>query len=74
MKALKMSPLRNSEFEKLCTVIRSQDINRVAKRAKVAPATLYFWLDGTTTGPRLTTLVKVARAVGYDIKLQKVRK
>ena len=43
----------------------------LAETARVSPCTLYNWLDGTTRFPRLDTIFKVARAMGYDIVLQK---
>ena len=43
----------------------------LADTARVSHATLYKWMDGTTRFPRLDTIFKVARAMGYDIVLQK---
>lgn len=51
--------------------IHGQELLDIADEACVAPATLYFWVSGYVTHPRLSTLVRVADALGYDITLQK---
>lgn len=43
----------------------------LAEDANVSLSTLYFWMDGTTSSPRLGTLVRVAGALGLDIVLAK---
>ncbi len=62
---------REPEFERLCNVVRRHDLPTLAKRAGVAPSTLYYWTEGVTQAPRLSTLCKVARAVGMRWKLVK---
>lgn len=65
---------REPEFERLCNVLRSSwDIHSVAAQADVAPATIYFWLDGTTKTPRIDTLSRVARVIGYRFKLVRAK-
>jgi predicted transcriptional regulator len=46
----------------------------LADKAEVSYSTLYFWLDGKTQRPRLDTLSKVAKAMGYGIELVKSKK
>lgn len=60
---------RVPDFEKLCMVLDEYEIQSVAKAAHVAPATLYFWLDGTTQNPRIDTLTRVAEALGFSFRL-----
>ena len=43
----------------------------IAVDAEVGIATLYYWLNGTTRRPRIGTLHKVARVLGYEIVLQR---
>lgn len=62
---------RHDEFERLCNVVRRHDLRTLAKSAGVAQSTLWYWVEGVTQAPRLTTLAKVAKAVGFRIKLVK---
>lgn len=41
----------------------------VAAISGVSLQTLYNWANGTTTTPRTSTLIAVARAVGADVKI-----
>lgn len=62
---------RDPEFEKLCMVLRSTDLRRVAKEAPCSVSTLWYWTEGVTQAPRLSTLAKVAKVVGFKFKLVK---
>lgn len=58
-------------FEQIKSELISWDIMSVAKAANVAPATIYFWLDGRTHSPNIRTLSAVAVAIGFEIILQR---
>lgn len=64
---------RDPEFEKLCNVLRNSNLQEVADRSGVHVTTLYNWIECRTYGPRITTLVKVAKAVGFRFKLTRKR-
>lgn len=49
-------------------------IEALAQEAGVAPATLYFWLDGKTKHPRIDTVHKVATALGLDVRLYRAHR
>lgn len=61
-------------FEELKDILYEYNSQSVAESAGVATSTIYFWLDGQTRKPRLDTIVKVAAAVGYELRLVKVGK
>ena len=61
-------------FQQLKAELMVWNVEYVASEANVAPSTIYFWLDGTTMFPRLDTIAKVARVVGFEIKLVRVGK
>jgi DNA-binding phage protein len=44
-------------------------LKHLALKADVSKGTLYTWKYGPTCFPRLHTIIKVARALGYDVKL-----
>ena len=58
-------------FEQLKDIMRGYNVEDVAYNAEVAPSTIYFWLEGKTRFPRLNTIIKVAYALGYELKLVK---
>lgn len=63
---------KDSEFDlflELIEILTPLDLAAVANEAGVCYGTLWQWLYGSTTKPRLDTLVKVAGAVGYDLVL-----
>jgi len=60
-------------FEDLKGALQEYNIESVAEVAECSPTTLYNWLSGFTTKPRIDTLVKVAEAVGYDVELKLVK-
>lgn len=62
-----------SVFDELKAELRTWNIESVADKARVAPSTIYFWLDGTTWQPRLSTVVKVAQVIGYRVALVRVK-
>lgn len=59
-------------FEDLKGELRNWNVDSVAKEAEVAPSTIYFWLDGRTKKPRLDTIVKVSKAIGFELRLVKI--
>lgn len=63
-------------FLDLLTCIQASgfSIEALAHEAGVAPATIYFWLEGKTRTPRIDTVHKVAAALGLDIRLYRERK
>jgi hypothetical protein len=38
---------------------------------RVSPSTIFHWLNGSTTSPRLSTLNVVLNALGYEISINK---
>jgi len=61
-------------FDQLKELVWEYNIGYLAGAADVCQATLYNWCDGTTQHPRLTTVVKVAKAMGYEVTFVKVNK
>ena len=59
-------------YEDIKSELKGYNIESVAENSGVAPATIYFWLNGTTKKPRLDTVVRVAKAIGYELQLVKV--
>jgi DNA-binding phage protein len=59
-------------FEEVKSYLIDYNIQSVAEIAEVCPATLYFWMDGTTQSPKLETVTKVAWALGYELRLGKI--
>ena len=64
---------RDALFIELISYIGRADIRRLAEDAGVAQATIYHWMTGETQTPRIDTLTKVARALGYSIVLKRDR-
>ncbi len=60
-------------FEQIKDELKSYNIGWVSEAAGVVPSTLYFWLDGQTRYPRLSTIVKVAKTLGYRLELAKIK-
>lgn len=60
-------------FHDLCDILREYNIKWVSEQSGVTTATMYYWLDGHTKQPRLSTCLKVAAALGYELVLQKQR-
>jgi len=58
-------------FDQLKEVVWGYDFTWLANEANVCKATLYNWCEGKTKHPRFTTLVRVAKAVGYKLVLVK---
>lgn len=46
--------------------LRLYNLGEVAEAAGVAPATLYFWLEGRYL-PRMSTVLKVAPVIGMRV-------
>jgi len=60
-------------FEDIKAELRGYNVDWVSDHAGVSKAAIYFWLDGTTRQPRLSTIVKVAKALGYRVVLAKIK-
>lgn len=56
-------------FDELKDILNGYNIQSVSDVSGVAVCTLYFWLDGTTRKPRLDTVIKVATALGYELRM-----
>lgn len=70
-----------SEFEAFQSIIRhlwtlngEAEMKELAEAAQVSIGTLYLWKSGVTTRPRIDTLTKVARIMGYDLVLRRRRR
>ena len=56
-------------FQELKGILEGFNLDSVAAIAKVSPVTLHYWLTGATRFPHLRTVVKVAYALGYELRL-----
>ena len=45
------------------------EIKSVAQAADLHPITLNRWIDGKTLNPHIKGLIRVANAIGFDVKL-----
>lgn len=50
------------------------ELKEVANEASVSVSTLHYWVYGYTIAPRISTLAKVARALGYELRLSRPRR
>ena len=50
-----------------------QERKDIAKEAEVHWTTLYNWTHGSTINPHIRTLSSVARVMGYEIVLKRIR-
>lgn len=67
-------PVRHKDdvFQVLLGLIHSHGhLSRLAKQADVSTQTLYNWMHKSVTYPRLSTVIKVAKALGYKVRLVK---
>lgn len=64
---------RDQIFVDLVGQLGTANIPWVAQQAEVCPATVYNWLNGDTLTPRIDTLCKVAKVMGYEIVLKRVK-
>lgn len=63
---------KNDAFEVLRGLLHAHgNLPRLAKKADVCTQTLYNWLHKDVSYPRLHTVAKVAKALGYTVRLQK---
>ena len=60
-------------FQQLKHELYKWDVQSVAEDAGIAPATIYFWMNGTTNYPRLDTISRVADAIGFEIRMTRVK-
>ena len=56
-------------FEQVKDELSGYNILWVAEHADVAPCTLYNWLSGKTQKPRLDTVIRTAKVIGFDVRL-----
>jgi len=56
-------------FSDLKSILNTYNLESVAELAGCAHGTLYNWMTGRTKSPRLCTIIKVAKAVGCELKL-----
>jgi DNA-binding phage protein len=74
---LKAAPQLNTDlfgiFQELKHELYKWNIESVAADAHVSPSTIYFWMAGKTHFPRLDTISRVADAVGFEIRLVKIK-
>lgn len=59
-------------FNELKGELMKWNIAYVEEVSGVTNVTLYNWLNGKTLYPRIDTLTKVARVLGYEIVLKKL--
>ena len=72
--ARKVNPSDLRAFQELKAELNKWNVEYVAQSAPVGVSTIYNWLEGRTMYPRLDTLTKVARVVGFEIQLVRVAK
>ena len=58
-------------FEELKEELQDWNIESVAECAGVSNACIWYWLEGKVKKPRLDTIMRVADAIGFDLKLVK---
>ena len=60
-------------FEELKDIISDYNPRWIELECGVTDQTIYNWLSGKTRKPRLDTIAKVARSVGYELFLGKIQ-
>lgn len=63
-------------FIELIKLLEKQPASKwpqIAEEAEVCLATLYNWCYGTTFNPHLNTVMRVARAMGYEVRFEKAK-
>lgn len=60
---------RDALFTELVGILVNYDFKSVSEAADVGVTTLWNWCYGATIAPRLNTLVKVAKVLGYELAL-----
>jgi DNA-binding phage protein len=72
-KAFKMTETQHALvldiFEELKEELHEYNILSVAEASGVTDACIHLWLSGQTKKPRLDTVVRVADAIGFDMRL-----
>lgn len=58
-------------FEDIKIELHFRCVHDVAESACVSPSTLRNWMEGRTRTPRIDTLYRVARAMGFSIVLKR---
>ena len=53
----------------LCSLLEGKNIKFIAQESGTAQATIHAWMSGKTIAPRIDTMMGVADALNYDIKL-----
>lgn len=49
----------------------NEQLKQIAEEAGVVAQTLHNWAYGETFNPHLNTIIKVSKAMGYEIRLSK---
>jgi len=70
---IKMSDKTFKVFLEIIGLLWEYELPGLAKEAEVSQSTLYNWMHGKVHAPRLDTLTKVAKVLGYEIVLQRVQ-
>lgn len=62
-------------IDELRTIIADEEVSyaEINQMSGVTTSTLYNWFSGPTKRPQHATVMAVARALGYDYKLVKVK-
>lgn len=62
--------------DELRTIVQDSKASytKIHEMSGVSTTTLYNWFDGPTKRPQYATVMAVARALGYDYRLVKVKK
>lgn len=74
---MKTAKTKEQLFVDLITILNKLPASKwpeIADEAGICLATLYNWCHGTTFNPRLNTVIKVAKALGYEIQLVRTAK
>ena len=75
MKKRKVKAVSTKLFDQILGLIPADwsGMVELAEEAEICPQTLWSWATGHTLQPRITTIVKVAGALGFEVELAKVR-
>lgn len=71
------APYREELFSKLIGALLKVPAARlidIAEEAEINKQTLNNWLYGSTMNPHLNTIMRVSRAMGYEVTLAKPKK
>lgn len=71
------TPYRENLFEELISHLMKlpdRQLKAVAEEAEITYQTLNNWCWGSTMNPHLNTIMKVSRALGYEVQLRKPKR